>query len=116
MAARFVGWLGRSLPGSMRATNWISEVTQRVLARALGIRHETLSRAVRKMRLEGALAPGRGIRVADVAVLRALGGQLDPLCGYRRPNRRVVDPDQHAEARVGARWLRGLRGEVPAKL
>ena len=47
-------------------------ITQRMLARAIGIRHETLSRAVSELRREGALSPGRGIRVADVAVLRRI--------------------------------------------
>lgn len=40
-----------------------------VLARLLGMRPETLSRALQRLRLMGALAPGRKIRVQDTAAL-----------------------------------------------
>jgi CRP-like cAMP-binding protein len=41
-----------------------------VLAEVLGMRPETLSRALSELRAEGALAPGRKIRVLDEATLR----------------------------------------------
>jgi len=48
------------------------EVSQRLLASVLGIRPETLSRAISSFRREGALAPGRGLVIADAGRLREL--------------------------------------------
>ncbi len=45
-----------------------------VLARVLGMRPETLSRALRELRRAGAIAPGRGVRVADSLRLEQLAG------------------------------------------
>lgn len=47
-------------------------IRQRVLARMLGMRAETLSRAVAKLREAGAIADGPGLRVADVGELERL--------------------------------------------
>jgi len=49
-------------------------VQQQILARMLGMRAETLSRALRKLRSEGAIARGRRVKVIDPVVLAQLAG------------------------------------------
>ena len=46
-----------------------------VLANVLGMRAETLSRALGELRASGALAPGRGIKIADLGELRRVAGE-----------------------------------------
>ena len=53
-------------------------VEQQVLARMLGMRPETLSRALARLRQLGALAPGRGLRVIDEKRLREVAGEEEP--------------------------------------
>jgi CRP-like cAMP-binding protein len=47
---------------------------QHVLAHILGMRPETLSRALARLRETGVIAPGRGVRVVDDDKLRRLAG------------------------------------------
>lgn len=51
------------------------EVPQRVLARSLAMRPETFSRAVARLREVGALARGRGVRLARVEVLERVAAE-----------------------------------------
>lgn len=46
------------------------DVELQVLARMLGMRAETLSRSLGRLRQAGALAPGRAVRVVDLEALR----------------------------------------------
>lgn len=50
---------------------------QQVLARMLGMKPETLSRALQRLRDKGALAPGRTVRVASRAHLEAVASSDD---------------------------------------
>lgn len=51
-------------------------VPQQVLAQVLGMRPETLSRALARLRAAGAIASGRGaVRIVDVSRLRRLSGE-----------------------------------------
>lgn len=52
-------------------------VQLQVLARMLGMRAETLSRALAQLRTAGALAAGRAVRVADPAALARVAGDVD---------------------------------------
>jgi CRP-like cAMP-binding protein len=45
-------------------------VEQQVLARMLGMKPETMSRALARLRGMGAIAPGRGVRIADLGALQ----------------------------------------------
>ena len=51
-------------------------VEQQVLARMLGMKPETLSRALAKLRERGALEQGRGVRVHSVEVLEQIAENL----------------------------------------
>jgi CRP/FNR family transcriptional regulator, cyclic AMP receptor protein len=55
--------------------NGAGMIPQHVLARVLGMRPETLSRALATLRKSGAIAPGRGVRVADSSRLEKLAGE-----------------------------------------
>lgn len=52
-------------------------IAKSLLARVLGIRPETLSRAILRLRALGALTDDREIRVADATVLEQLAGEGD---------------------------------------
>jgi CRP-like cAMP-binding protein len=49
----------------------LNSVPRHVLARALNIRAETLSRALRKLREQGALVPRRKLAILNEAALRS---------------------------------------------
>ncbi len=48
------------------------DLQQRVIARVLSMRPETLSRAMAKLREENALGPGRNVSIADIDALRRI--------------------------------------------
>ena len=48
----------------------------RTLARMLGMRAETLSRALARLRAAGAIEPGTGVRIADAARLEEIAGDV----------------------------------------
>ena len=50
----------------------VLDVPQRVLARTLGMSAETLSRALARLRTEGAISRSRPVQVADADVLERL--------------------------------------------
>ncbi len=61
--------VARFLVERARAGDRPLAVKQRVLARMLGLRAETVSRVLARLRSAGALAPGRGVRIADLSLL-----------------------------------------------
>jgi CRP-like cAMP-binding protein len=73
---RAVARVARCLLESHRVEQRPLAVEQRVLARMLGMRPETLSRVLRRLRVEGALEAGRTLRVRDPIKLAAFADEV----------------------------------------
>ena len=75
LAGNVVSRVARFLEAHLRAHGGELALEQRVLARLLRMRSETLSRALAKLRSAGALAPGRRVLVRDPKRLAALAAE-----------------------------------------
>jgi CRP-like cAMP-binding protein len=74
LAGRAVARVARFLAERRALDDRPLAVEHRLLARMLGMRAETLSRALGRLRDEGVLEPGREIAIADVEALARIAG------------------------------------------
>jgi CRP-like cAMP-binding protein len=81
-----VARVARFLVEDLRRRGGALDVEQKVLARMLGMRPETLSRALARLRDVGALAEGRRIRVLDAH-------RLEQLCDEEARPQRCARPE-----------------------